>query len=84
MKLDFITPEQANNYKRKIPKSKVMLEYEGYVKQLPEGQVGKIEIDKKEFINPTTVKVRLIRAGKNLGISIKTRRVENVVLFWKD
>jgi len=84
MKLDFITPEQADSYKRKMPKSKVMLEYEGYVKQLPEGQVGKIEIDKKEFINPTTVKVRLIRAGKNLGISIKTRRVENVVLFWKD
>ena len=43
----------------------------------------KLEIDKKEYINPTTVKVRLIRAGKNLGMNIKTRRVENVVLFWK-
>ena len=83
MKLDFITPEQANSYKRKMPKSKVMLDYEGYLQQLPEGRIGKFEIDKKEYINPTTVKVRLVRAGRNLGMTIKTRRVENVVLFWK-
>ena len=84
MKLEFITPEQAKNYRRKMPKSKVMTEYEGYLKKLPEGQVGKIEIDKVDYINPTTVKVRLIRAGRNLGMNIKVRRVENVLLFWKE
>jgi len=84
MKLEFITSEQAKHYKRKMPKSKVMQEYEGYLQQLPEGQIGKIEIDKVDCINPTTVKVRLIRAGRNLGMDIKLRRVENVVLFWKE
>jgi len=84
MKLEFITPEQAKNYKRKMPKSKVMTEYEGYLQKLPEGQVGKIEIDKVDYINPTTVKVRLVRAGRNLGMNIKVRRAENVVLFWKE
>ena len=84
MKLEFITPEQAKSFRRKMPKSKVMTEYEGYLQQLPEGQIGKLEIDKKNYINPTTVKVRLVRAGRNLGMDIKVRRVENVVLFWKD
>ncbi len=84
MKLDFITPEQAQSYKRKMPKSKVMQEYEGYLQQLPEGQIGKLEIDKKDYTNPTTVKVRLIRAGRSLGMDIKTRRIEKVILFWKE
>ena len=48
MKLEFITKEEAESIRRRMPKSKVMEEYEGYLKQLPQGQVGKIVMDKKD------------------------------------
>ena len=60
-----------------------MEEYEGYLNQLPEGQVGKLVIDTKDKFKPNTVKARLIRASRSLNIEIKTKRVENTVLFWK-
>lgn len=61
-----------------------MLEYEEYLKQLPEGQVGKIEVTQKDDVKPQTVRSRLIRAGKSLELSIQTKRVGNIVLFWND
>lgn len=82
MKLEYITPQEADSIKRTLPKSKVMLEYEEYLKQLPEGQVGKVEVDKKDGIKPQTVRNRLTKASKNLEIDIKTKRVGNTVLFW--
>ncbi len=82
MKLEFVTKEEAEKIRRTMPKSKVMEEYEGYLKQLPEGQVGKIEVTSKDGIKPQTVRARLNRAGKSLNIGIETRRVGNTVLFW--
>ncbi len=82
MKLEFITPEEAESIKRKMPKSKVMEEYEGYLNQLPDGQVGKIVVTQKDDIKPQTVRSRLNRASKNLKLDIETRRVGNTVLFW--
>ncbi len=82
MKLDFITREEAEGIRRKMPKSKVMEEYEGYLKQLSENQVGKIVVAPKDNIKPQTVKSRLNRASKNLKLDVETRRVSNTVLFW--
>jgi hypothetical protein len=84
MKLDFITKEEAETIRRKMPKSKTMLEYEDYLKQLPDNQVGKIIVDKKDSIKPQTVRSRLIRASKNLKLDIQTRRIANTILFWKE
>lgn len=84
MKLEFITPQEAETIKRKMPKSKTMEEYEGYLKQLPDGQVGKIEVAQKDGIKPQTVRSRLIRASKNVELNIQTKRVANTVLFWRD
>jgi hypothetical protein len=84
MKLEFITQQEAETIKRKMPKSKTMEEYEGYLKQLPDGQVGKIEVDKKDAVKPQTIRNRLTRASKNLELSIQTKRVGNTVLFWKE
>lgn len=84
MKLEIITKEEAEKIRRTMPKSKTMEEYEGYLKQLPEGQVGKIEVTQKDGIKPQTVRNRLNRAGKSLNIDIETRRVGNTVLFWKE
>jgi hypothetical protein len=82
MKLEFITPQEAETIKRKMPKSKTMEEYEGYLKQLPDGQVGKIEVTPKDGIKPQTVRSRLNRASKSLNMDVETKRVGNTVLFW--
>ena len=84
MKLEFITQEEAENIKRKMPKSKTMLEYEDYLKQLPDGQVGKLVVDGKDQIKPNTAKARLIRASKNLSLNLETKRVGGTILFWKE
>ncbi|MFC1912112.1 hypothetical protein ACFLXG_03040 [Chloroflexota bacterium] len=83
MKVEYVTKEEAESIKRHMPKSKVMLEYEDYLKQLPEGQVGKIEVAQKDGIKPQTVRSRLNRAGKSLNIDTETRRIANIVLFWQ-
>lgn len=67
-----------------MPKSKVMEEYEGYLKQLPDGQVGKIEVTQKDGIKPNTVRSRLVIAIKNLELRIQTKRVGVAVLFWRE
>jgi hypothetical protein len=84
MKIEFITLQEADTIKRKMPKSKTMEEYEGYLKQLPDGQVGKIEVTQKDNIKPQTVRSRLIRASKSIQLDIETKRVGNTVLFWRD
>jgi hypothetical protein len=84
MKLEFVTKEEAEKIRRTMPKSKTMEEYEGYLKQLPGGQVGKIEVDKKDAVKPQTIRNRLTRASKNMELSIQTKRVGNTVLFWKE
>ena len=82
MKIDFITQEQADNIKRRMPKTKVMLESENYLKQLTDGKVGKIEIAKDD-VKPYTVRNRLVKASKNLEMRIEIKRINNVILFWK-
>jgi hypothetical protein len=84
MKLEFITQQEAKTIKRKMPKSKTMLEYEDYLKQLPDGQVGKIVVTQKDNVKPQTVRSRLNRASKSLRLDIETRRVANTVLFWRE
>lgn len=83
MKLEFITSEAAQSIRRTMPKSKTMEEYEGYLKQLPDGQVGKIEVAQKDDIKPQTVRSRLVRASKSVELNIETKRVGNTVLFWR-
>ncbi len=84
MKVEFITQQEAETIKRKMPKSKTMEEYESYLTQLPENQVGKIEVTQKDGVKAQTVRSRLNRAGKSLNIDVETRRVGNTVLFWCD
>ena len=83
MKVEFITTKEAENIRRTMPKSKTMEEYEGYWKQLIDGKVGKFEVAPKDGIKPQAVRGRLIRAGKSLKLNVETKRVGNVVLFWR-
>jgi len=84
MKLEFITKQEAETIRRKMPKSKTMEEYEGYLKQLPENQVGRIVVAQKDNVRPQTVRSRLNRANKNLKLDIDTKRVGSTVLFWRE
>jgi len=84
MKLEFVKKEEADKIRRTMPKSKVMMEYEDYLKQLPDGQVGKLVVDNKDGIRPQTARARLNRASKNLKLDIETKRVGNTVLFWRE
>jgi hypothetical protein len=84
MKLEFVTKEEAEKIRRTMPKSKTMEEYEGYLKQLPENQVGKIVVSPKDGIKPQTVRSRLNRAGKSLELNIETKRIANTILFWRE
>lgn len=83
MKNEYITFQQADKLTRKMPKSEVAKEYENYIKQLPQGQVGQITVDKKDGIKSNTAKARLIRAGRALGIELETKRVGTVVQYWR-
>ena len=82
MKVEFITTKEAENIRRIMPKSKTMEEYKGYLKQIPDGKVGKFEVAPKDGIKTQTVRSRLIRAGKSLKLNVETKRVGNTVLFW--
>ena len=84
MKVEFITTQEAEGIKRIMPKSKTMEEYEGFWKQLPHGQVGKMVVSQKDGIKPQTIRSRLNRAGEGLQLKAKTKRVGNTVLFWKE
>ncbi|MFC1901683.1 hypothetical protein ACFLX3_01990 [Chloroflexota bacterium] len=84
MKLEYVTREEAEKIRRTMPKSKMMKEYEGYLKQLPDGQVGKIEVTPKDSVKSQTIRNRLVRASKYLELNIETKRVGNTVLFWKE
>ena len=53
MKNEYITFEQADKLKRRMPKSEVAREFESYIKELPQGQVGQITVDKKDSITKT-------------------------------
>jgi hypothetical protein len=84
MKVEFITTQEAEGIKRIMPKSKTMEEYEGFWKQLPHGQVGKMVVSQKVGIKPQTIRSRLIRAGKSLSLTFETKRVSNTILFWRE
>ena len=83
VKVEFITTQEAEGIKRIMPKSKTMEEYEGFWKQLPHGQVGKMVVSQKDGIKPQTIRSRLIRAGKSLSLTFETKRVSNTILFWR-
>jgi len=83
MKNEYITFEQADKLKRQMPKSEVAKEFESYIKELPQGQVGQITVDKKDSIKANTAKARLIRASKAIGIELQTKRVGNVIQYWR-
>jgi len=83
MKVEYVSQKDAESIKRMMPLTKTMEEYIGYLKQLPDNQVGKIVVAPKDAVKPQTVRSRLMRAGKSVGVGIQSKRVGNTVLFWR-
>ena len=83
MKNEYITFQQADKLKRKMPKSEAAKKFESYIKELPQGQVGQITVDKEDGIKANTAKARLIRASKALRVELQTKRAGNVIQYWR-
>ena len=83
MKNEYITFQQADKLKRRMPKSETAREFEAYIKELPKGQVGQVTVDKKDSIKSNTAKARLLRASRALGIELQTKRVGGVIQYWR-
>ena len=80
--VEFIPVEEAKSYRRAMKKSKVVEHYESMLQKLPAGQAGKI-VAKEE--KPNTVKNRLIRVGKLIGMTdLKVKRTGDTVTFWRE
>jgi hypothetical protein len=59
-----------------------MNEYVDYIKQLPQGQAGKLRVLEQE--NPLTIRRRLVTAAKTLQISLIIKRSGNDLYFWQE
>jgi hypothetical protein len=69
---------------RTIPgrQGKFMNEYAEYIKQLPQGQAGKLRVGAHE--KHATVRRRLVAAAKALGIPLTIKRSGENLYFWKE
>lgn len=82
MKYHKLAKSELAKYKRIIPPSKVLLEFIEKIKALGEGEAGVFELDQSDNIRPGSVKARLVRAGKVLGVNLTVRRYGQSILFW--
>jgi hypothetical protein len=80
--IELVSIDEALSAKRKMKKSKVVEKIEATLKKLPTGQSGKI-VAKTE--KPQTVKNRIVRVAKSLGMeNVTVKRVGDVVYFFKE
>lgn len=75
---------EKDKFKKRMPKSAVMQEYENYVKELPENEMGHFQLNKEDKTEANAIKARLLRASSSLGIKVKViKRGDKEVVFWK-
>jgi hypothetical protein len=55
-------------------------EYVSYIRQLPQGQAGKLHLLEQE--NPTTIRKRLAIAAQAVGIPLIIKRSGQDIYFW--
>ena len=61
-----------------MPESKVLAEYKQRISELKEDEIGHFTLDKGD-VKPGTVKMRLLRAAKSLGVEIEVKRFGDVI-----
>ncbi len=81
--MQYISSEASEQFKRSMPKSKVMEEYEKYLRDLPKGKVGQLAVTRSE--KPQTIKNRVVRAARSLNMTdLKVKRVGDNILVWRE
>ena len=80
-KIEYVPVDEALSAKKTVKKRKTILEVENKLKKLPEGKAGKIVIKTEK---PQTVKNRVLRVAKSLGMTnIKVRQAGDSIYFYK-
>lgn len=83
IKIEYISVDEAKEMKSsRIRESPALERYKRYIYKLNNQTAGMIRIkDNKEGF---AVRALLMRAAKNTGITIKIKKVNNCVVFWKE
>jgi hypothetical protein len=83
LEFKIISFNDLKQMKRRVRgKSKLLEEYENYIKELPKGKVGRLTIGDNK---PVTIKNRLKRARESLNMDdLVIKRIGDHIVFWKE
>jgi len=82
MKYDTLPKSALDKFHKKMPESKVLTEYKQRISELGDDEVGHFTLSKGD-VKPGTVKMRLLRAAKLLGVEIEVKRFGDEVVFYR-
>lgn len=83
MKYDKLTKADLERFHKVMPMSKVLTEYKQRIEELQPNEVGHFTLS-KEDVKAGTVKMRLLRASKLIGVTLTVKRFGNEVIFFKE
>ncbi len=82
VKLEKITVAEAKATRREVRKKPIIQEYEQILKDLKPGDALRVDA-KEENEKPQTIKNRIIRLGKSLGMEdLRVQRRGDKIAFW--
>ena len=82
MKYDTLPKSELEKFKKVMPESKVLAEYKERITALKPDEIGHFTLSKGD-VKPGTVKMRLLRAAKSLGVGIEVKRFGDEVVFYR-
>ncbi len=82
MKYDTLPKSELKRFRKVMPESKVLAEYKQRISELKEDEIGHFTLDKGD-VKPGTVKMRLLRAAKSLGVEIEVKRFGDEIVFYR-
>ena len=74
MEYDKLPKSALGKFHKTMPESKVLTEYKQKILDLGDDELGRFTLSKGE-VRPGTLKMRLLRASKALGIEIEAKEV---------
>ena len=83
MKYDTLPKSELERFHKQMPESKVLAEYKQRISELKGDEIGHFTLSKGD-VKPGTVKMRLLRAAKSLGVVIEVKRFGDEVVFYKE
>jgi hypothetical protein len=81
-KYEEIPIEEAKQISKRVRKQSAGDKYKKYITSLSEGKAGYFKI--KDNTEGFRVRAGLKRAAESLGISIKIKKSQNEIVFWKE